>query len=90
MDSKYLIDKSRAAVKFTLIFKTASQLFGGIAMILLVRALSEAEYGIYNLLYSMISLISMVASLGISNTLQRYVPEYYQKGEFILAHHMYR
>lgn len=85
-----LIDKSRSAVKYTLLFKTLSQVCGGIAMILIVRALTEAEYGIYNLLYSVISLFGMLASLGICNSLQRYIPEYYQKGEFTIAHTLYR
>lgn len=90
MDPAQIIDRSKAAAKHTLVFKTISQIFGGIAAVLIVRALSEAEYGVYNLLYSVIALLGMVASLGISNTLQRYLPEYYQKGEFRLARNLYR
>ena len=63
---------------------------GGVASILLVRALSEFDYGVYNLLYSVIGLTGMIASLGIGNTLQRFIPEYYQKGEFRIAHNLYR
>lgn len=29
-------------------------------------------------------------SLGVVNTLQRYIPEYYQKGEYKIAHNLYR
>lgn len=82
--------KTAGAVKHTLIFKTLSQFCGVIATVLLVRALSENDYGIYNLLYSIIGLIGTIASLGIGNTLQRYIPEYYQKGEFKIAHNLYR
>ncbi len=63
---------------------------GAAAMVLLVRALSEHDYGIYNLLYSVIGLIGTIASLGIGNTLQRYIPEYYRKGEFKIAHNLFR
>jgi len=63
---------------------------GGVASILIVRALSEFDYGVYNLLYSVIGLTGMIASLGIGNTLQRFIPEYYQKGEFRIAHNLYR
>ena len=73
------------AVKYTLIFKTLAQVCGIGATIFLVRALSEAQYGIYNLLYAVIGLLGTIASLGIGNTLQRYIPEYYQKGQFSLA-----
>jgi len=90
MISDNLLHKSLGAAKATLIFKTLSQSFGLTAAILIVRALSEAEYGIYNLLYTSISIITMIASLGISNTLQRFIPEYYQRREFILAHNLYR
>lgn len=83
-------NKTTSAVKYTLIFKTLSQLCGVIASILLVRALSENDFGIYNLLYSVIGLIGTVASLGIGNALQRFIPEYYRKGEFKIAHNLCR
>ena len=90
MVEKTIIEKSRNAAKYTLIFKTGNQILGGIAIILIVRALSEEEYGVYNLLYSLISLIGVVLSLGLNNVLHRYIPEYYQRGEFIIAHNLYR
>ena len=90
MTSSQLLHKSIGAIKATLIFKTLSQALGLTASILIVRALSEAEYGIYNLLYTTIALIYMIASLGINNTLQRFIPEYYQRGEYSLAHNLYR
>jgi O-antigen/teichoic acid export membrane protein len=85
-----LINKTNSAIKYTFIFKTLSMGLGGVASILIVRALSEFDYGVYNLLYSVIGLTGMIASLGIGNTLQRFIPEYYQKGEFRIAHNLYR
>jgi len=83
-------EKTTNAIKYTFIFKSLGQICGIMATILLVRALSENDYGIYNLLYSIIGLIGTIASLGIGNTLQRYIPEYYQKGEFKVAHNLFR
>ena len=88
--NKEIKHKTTTAVKYTFIFKTLGQLCGTFATILLVRALSENDYGIYNLLYSVIGFLGTIASLGIGNTLQRYIPEYYQKGEFKIAHNLYR
>ena len=82
--------KAVNAIKHTLIFKSLGQVSSVIATIFLVRALSENDYGVYNLLYSIIGLIGTIASLGIGNTLQRYLPEYYQKKEFKIAHHLFR
>ena len=87
---KKLVNDTNSALKYTFIFKAVSKLPSLIASILLVRALSEFDYGVYNILYSVIGLIGMIASLGIGNTLQRYIPEYYQKGEFKIAHNLYK
>jgi len=88
--NKEIKTKTTNAVKHTLIFKTLGQGCSLIATILLVRGLSENDYGIYNLLYSIIGLLGTIASLGIGNTLQRYIPEYYQRGEFKIAHNLFR
>ncbi len=87
---KNFIKRTNSAIKYTFIFNALSKASGVVAVVLLVRALSEYDYGVYNLLYSVIGLIGMIASFGIGNTLQRYIPEYYQKGEFIIAHNLYR
>jgi len=78
------------ATKYTLIFKTCSQILSVLATILLVRLLSEHDYGVYNIFYSLISLFGLFASFGLVNTLQRYIPEYYTKKEFLVAHRLYR
>jgi len=82
--------KSISAAKYTALFKSAAQLISVGATIFLIRALSEEDFGIYNLLYSFISLLGMVASFGLANALQRYIPEYYSKGEFRIADNLYR
>lgn len=88
--SKDITQKALTASKFTLILKPVSQALSIAATILLVRVLTEYEYGIYNIFYSIISLLSMVASFGLANSLQRYIPEYYKRGEMIIANNLYK
>jgi hypothetical protein len=57
-----------------------------VTIVVLVRVLSEYDYGVYSLLYTMIAVIGMLFSFGIANTLQRYIPDYYSRGEFHIAH----
>jgi O-antigen/teichoic acid export membrane protein len=87
---KDISNKALSASKFIIILKPVSQALSVIATILLVRVLTIYEYGIYNIFYSLISLLSMVASFGLANTLQRYIPEYYKRGEMIIANNLYK
>ena len=84
------LEKTTSALKYTLLFKSIGQICSIAATILLVRALSEHDYGIYNLLYSLIGLIGTIASLGLYNTLQRFIPEYFENGEFSTAQTLFR
>jgi O-antigen/teichoic acid export membrane protein len=56
------------------------------AYVVLVRFLSESEFGIYSLFYALIAVVSTALSLGLENTLRRYQPEYLRQGEHRLAH----
>jgi O-antigen/teichoic acid export membrane protein len=85
-----MLSKFVRSAKSTVVFKTLSQSLSGVALIVLIRALSENDYGVYNLFYSIIGIVGMIASFGLSNTLQRFIPEYYSKGEFRIAHNLYR
>ncbi len=85
-----LLRKGLSATKYTVAFRIIAQGIGAFATICLVRLLSEHDYGIYNLLYSFIPLMGMVFSFGIANTLQRYIPEYYSRGEYKIAHRLYK
>lgn len=85
-----LLHKGLSAIKHTVVFRIIAQGIGVVATICLVRLLSEHDYGIYNLLYSLIALMGMFFSFGIANSLQRYIPEYYSRGEYRLAHSLYK
>lgn len=84
-----LTQKAIKATKYSILFRPMAQIVAGMSLIALVRLLSEHDYGVYNLLYSLIALLGMVLSLGINNTLQRFIPEYYARGEFVLANNLF-
>ena len=87
--SKNITRRGLVAAKYAVIFRMLAQGISLFATVFLVRALSEHDYGIYNLFYSVISLLGMVFSFGLANTLQRYMPEYYNRGEYRIAHYLY-
>ncbi|MEW6428835.1 MAG: lipopolysaccharide biosynthesis protein [Thermodesulfobacteriota bacterium] len=85
-----LAGKAFSAARYAAVYRVIAQLIGAVSTVFLVRVLSEQAYGVYNLLYSVIALLGMVFSLGIANLLQRYIPEYYGRGEYVLADRLYR
>src|SRR5690606_5594356 len=90
MTRLYSKQRARRAVFHTLILRPAGQVGGFIGYVLLVRLLSEAEYGIYNLFYAVLPLLAAVASFGLEHTLRRYQPEYLKKGENRVADRLVR
>lgn len=52
----------------------------------IIRSLSVRDYGIYNVLYSLIGYVSVFASFGIPSVLGRYLPEALQKNNYTLIH----
>ncbi len=82
LKSERIIEKGSSAFISTMKIKIISQLISLAAIIVLVRSLSQADYGIYNLLYSSIVMLTIFTSFGISNVLQRFIPEYCCKGEY--------
>ena len=90
MNRSEVIQKGLKSGKYVIIFRSLSQAATLVVTVLLVRALSETQFGIYNLLYSVIPLLSVIASFGLTNTLQRYIPEYYSREEYQIADNLYR
>lgn len=81
----YSKQRARAAVFHTLMLRPPGQIATVIGYVLLVRLLSEAEYGIYNLFYALLPLLAAGASFGLEHTLRRYQPEYLKTGRHALA-----
>lgn len=84
-DPYYTAERARQAAKYTLLFRIISGLAALVGSVLLVRLLSEEQYGVYNLLYALLPLTINVLSFGLDNSVSRYIPEFVKDGEFRLA-----
>ncbi|MEX2343375.1 MAG: oligosaccharide flippase family protein [Steroidobacteraceae bacterium] len=72
----YSRGRARQSLIDTTVYRAISQVGTVVGYIVLVRGMSEHDFGIFNLLYAVIPVIGAVASFGIDNVLQRYQPEY--------------
>ena len=90
MTRLYSKQRARRAVFHTLLLRPPGQVAGFVGYVLLVRLLSEAEYGIYSLFYALLPLLAAVASFGLEHTLRRYQPEYLKSGENRIADRLVR
>jgi O-antigen/teichoic acid export membrane protein len=80
MDNPYSAARTRRSLTDIAAFKVLSQLATVGGFIVLARVMSQAEFGVYSLLYSIIAVIGTVLSLGLEQVLQRYQPEYLRAG----------
>jgi O-antigen/teichoic acid export membrane protein len=71
-------------------FRAVSQVATIVGFIVLVRAMPEHDFGVFNLLYAFIPMLSTVASLGLEQTMKRYQPEYLRAGNIGAARWLVR
>ena len=88
--SPYTRKSARSAAFFAIVFRVPGQIATLIGYVVLVRFLSESEFGVYSLFYATLPLVGTLISFGLENTLKRYQPEYLRKGENRLAHRLTR
>jgi O-antigen/teichoic acid export membrane protein len=81
----YSRSSARKALIDTVTFRSVAQIFTVLGYIILVRGIPEEDFGVYSLLYAVIPLVSMVASLGLTQVLRRYQPEYLRAGNAAAA-----
>ncbi len=74
--------KIRTNATYLFLQKLIAPLVNLLLTIYIIKKLAIVDYGIYNLLYAIISYLSLYSSMGLQNVLQRYVPEYYSKKEY--------
>ncbi len=74
--------KLRKAIADNIIFRLLSQVIVAVIYVLLVRLLSEEDFGLYQLFYAIPPVIASLFSLGIAVTLSRYLPEYFAAKKF--------
>jgi O-antigen/teichoic acid export membrane protein len=68
--------RARRSLFDTITYRIISQITTVLGYIVLVRAMSKHDFGVFNLLYSFIPLVGTLASLGLEQTLRRFQPEY--------------
>lgn len=81
----YSPQRARRSLFQTIGFRALSQLTTLLSYVVLVRAMREQSFGVYNLFYSFIPVISTLASFGLEQTLRRFQPEYLRAGQPVLA-----
>lgn len=77
----YSRQKARRSLFHTIRFRAISQVATVLSYIVLVRGMKEHAFGIYNLFYSFIPVITTLASFGLELTLRRFQPEYLGAGK---------
>jgi len=84
-NSENILSSDKALV----VLKSLSQIFGMLSLLFLARVLSVEQYGIYNVILSALTLLGGIASFGIANVLQRYLPEYIRNNNYSLAKRLF-
>jgi O-antigen/teichoic acid export membrane protein len=74
--------KIRENATYLILQKLFTPLINLALTIYIIRKLTITDYGIYNLLYAIISYMALYSSMGLLNVFQRYVPEYYTRHEY--------
>lgn len=72
--------RARRSLIDTVMFRALSQAATILSYIIMVRGMRKEDFGVFNLLYSFIPVVSTLASLGLEQTLRRYQPEYLHAG----------
>ncbi len=82
-----LYNKSRArrSVMDTVRYRIISQVATLSSYVVLVRGMSEHEFGVLSLLYALIPILSTMASFGVEQVLRRFEPEYLRAGKLDAA-----
>lgn len=72
----YSRTRARRSLFDTLASRLVAQVATAIGYVVMVRGMTEMDFGVFNLLYALIPLISTIASLGLEQMLRRFQPEY--------------
>jgi len=82
--------KIRVNAVYLMIQKLTTPVINLLLTIYIVNKLSIADYGIYNIIYAVISYLSLYSSFGILNVLQRFIPEFYAQQNYSQVKSLFR
>lgn len=86
----YTRGRARRSLIDTMTFRAVSQVATVLGYVVMVRGMAKVDFGVYNLLYAFIPVVSTAASLGLEQTLRRYQPEYLRTGNLPAANWLVR
>lgn len=86
-NNPYAVDKIKRSLIHFIFGKGASAVVGFSLLLLLVRVLTPAEYGIYIALLALLEITQLASNLGLFASAWRYVPELHSKNQ---GHTLYR
>jgi O-antigen/teichoic acid export membrane protein len=81
----YSRGSARRSLIDTVTLRAVSQISTMFGYVILVRGMTEEDFGVLSLLYAFIPVSALVASLGLEAVLRRYQPEYLRSGNSAAA-----
>ncbi|MEO8464125.1 MAG: oligosaccharide flippase family protein [Gammaproteobacteria bacterium] len=81
----YSSKRARRSLFDTAFYRTISQAATMLGYVVMVRGMTEQAFGVFNLLYAVVPVMSALASFGVDNVLQRYQPEYIASRQYTTA-----
>lgn len=88
--SLYSKGRARSSLLHTAGFRVVTQASTVLGYVVLLRGMSEGDFGVFSLLYAVIAVLASVLSLGLEQTLRRYEPEYLSNGNQAAAAQLLR
>lgn len=82
----YTHRRARRSLIHTAGLRGASQLATMLGFVVFVRSMPALDFGVFNLMYAVIPVVSTLASFGLESTLRRYQPEYLLAGNVSAGH----
>lgn len=76
-------EKIKQNAKFIFLQQLIIPLINLLLTIYIVKKISVNDYGVYNLLYAMIGYLTLFSSMGLLNVVQRFIPEYFTKKQYL-------
>lgn len=77
-----MLDSTRTSSMVAAPTQLVTRFLGFVTTIVLARALTVGEFGIYNLLMGATALFTLFTSCGLADSLQRFVPEYLRARQY--------
>ncbi len=86
MTGRYGGERIKRSLAHFILGKTVSAIAGGVAIILVVRLLSVADFAAYSVLIALVEILTALSGFGIAHAILRYVPELYAKHYEVSLH----